>query len=272
LTAAVVTQLGWCAGHESGRVIHLRDAVEINRAVVLLSDLLPAEAPVAIRNASATIELCRAPQPGSVRTLHAEQILAAIKTHFDPPPDLVIPPTVLIRSTGWPISEAGVRDAISEFLQKNGSGARLPEITRLYLPEHLAATQESFQLRVTHMEWNAREHAIAVRLRCLNRRSCGSFLARAVLPKSEDWPHRLLQAISSSSTRPPNGPALAGRPLIARGKTATLILEEANMRISVPVTCLEPGLLHQRIRVFDRQSRRVFLADIVGDHLLHASL
>jgi len=275
LTVVILTAFGCCLDKEPGNAVHLRGIVEVNHETVTLSDLLPTDAPMPIRKAGATLELCRAPQPGSVRTLRADQILALIRGHTGLVQRLAMPTRVTIRYSGWPIKEASVRDAVSEFLGNHGSDGALPDTARLHLPEFLAANRKDFQLQVTHMQWDFQRQAIEIRLRCSNRRSCGSFLASVILPEPlvELWRIRLLRAISPDSTRHPET-ALdsAHPPLVARGKPATLILEDATTRISMPVICLEPGVLNQRVHVFDRSSRQVFLAEVVGDQMLHASL
>jgi hypothetical protein len=275
LAIAIIALSGWCLGSQSGDAIHLRETVEVNHEIVLLSDLLPTDAPTLIWKAGATLELCRAPQPGSVRILRAEQILASIASREDLVQQLVMPARVTIRYYGWPIKEANVRDAIAEFLRNHGSDGALPDNATLVLPESLAANEKDFQLQVTHMQWDVQRQAIEVRLRCSRRWSCGSFLARAVFaePLAELWRNGLPRAMSVDSTRHPETAPDPGYPLlVARGKPATLILDNAMTRISMPVICLEPGGLKQRIRVFDKRSRQVFLAEVVGDHLLHASL
>lgn len=271
VAALTVTPLGGGLDKERGNAIRLREAVEVNHPIVLLADLLPADAPAPIRKEAAALELCRAPQPGSVRILREEQILASITRHTDLARRLVMPPQVTIRYSSWPIKEASVRDAISEFLHKHGSNAALPDAARLDLPEFASAREENCELQVTQLQWDRPRQAIEVRLRCSKRWSCSSFVAHVVLPKSlpEEWLSSLLRTMAIPEKTAPDA---TQPPLVARGKGATLILEDAMMRISVPVICLEPGLLNQRIRVFDKHSRRVFLAKVVGDHLLHASL
>ena len=271
LTVVILTPFGWCLDKEPGNAVHLREIVEVNHETVVLSDLLPTDAPRPIRKAGTTLELCRAPQPGSLRILRAEQILASITSHADLVQQLVIPSRVTIRYSGWPINEAGVRGAIFEFLRNHGSDGSLPDAARLDLPQSLAATGRDFQLQVTHMQWDVQQQAVAIRLRCSNRRFCGSFLVHVVFPEplAEPWPSGLLLGVSPDATSHPK-PAYPS--LVARGKPATLILEDATTRISMPVICLEPGVLNQRVHVFDRSSRQVFLAEVVGDQMLHASL
>lgn len=273
LTVVIATSSGWCRGEKSSSPIQLLDVVEVNHPMVVLADLLPRDAPPAMRAASSTIALCPAPQPGSVRILRSEQVMTVMTAHTDLPRRVVAPPTVIVRSCGWPIRKADVRDAISRYLRAHGSSS-LPDMGMLELPPFLAATAQNVQLQVTHLQLDSRQQAMEARVRCSNRKSCASFLAHVVLPQSADWPAELVRTISANSAAisATSLPVVARAPLVARGKTATLILEDATMRISIPVICLEPGLLNQRIRVVDRRSRRVFLAEVIGDHLLRASL
>ena len=270
LALVIVTPPAWCLGKEGGNAIHLLEVVEVKHPTVVLSDLLPPDAPLAIRTAAATVELCRAPQAGSMRILRAERILAAATQNLRN--RIVVPSAVIIRSSGSPIGEAAVRDAISEYLRKRWSSASLPDRAKLSLPEFLSAREPSSGLQVTHMQWDVLRQAVAARLRCSNRESCGSFVAYIILPQPAEWPTNLVRTIAASSAAIPGMPLVGRVPLVTRGKKATLILQDATMRISLSVICLEPGMLNQRIRVIDRRSRRIFLADVIGNDLLHANL
>jgi hypothetical protein len=81
------------------------------------------------------------------------------------------------------------------------------------------------------------------------------------------WAIGLNSPAAGQSTATTSGIVLA-----EKGKPATLILDDGSMRISVRVICLQPGVLNQRIRVFEAQSRRVFHAEVVGAGLLHSTL
>ena len=272
--AMVTVASGWALGEQAHPAIHLRDVVEVDDAKVLLSDLLPPDASPNIRAVSSAVELCRAPQPGSSRPLHEEQIRRAIASqpglHVD---NFLVPATVIIRSRGWSIKESDVRDAVSDFLGQHGSNDRLPHTAQLNLPEFLAATEPGFKLQVTRMHWDVSAQKIEVEVRCSNRKSCGKFLVRVVLPSTDKWPANLFRSISINSRATAETGTAAGSPsLVARGTSATLILEDANTRIFIPVVCLQQGWLNQRIRVFEKRSRQVFLAEVVGDHLLRANL
>jgi hypothetical protein len=272
--------LAWCVRNEATDRdkpgVQLRDAVEVKRNRVWLSDLLPADAPSAMQKAGAAIELCPAPLPGSARILDAQQITSKLAAQPELFRQLAIPSRITVRSSGWPIEEEMVRMAISTFLREQGWRRDLPGATRLEGLQPLAAREEHPNLQVIGLDWDTRQQSVQVRLRCSTRTSCGSFLVHAVLPlpTGDEWRTRLGWANGSNSPgagqAPP--PTITGAVLAEKGKPATLILDDGNMRISVRVICLQPGVLNQRIRVFEAQNRRVFHAEVVGAGLLHSAL
>jgi hypothetical protein len=175
---------------------------------------------------------------------------------------------VMPKRSAWPIQEPAVRRAISQSLEKQGAGS-LPDGASISWPEFQVATEPDPRLQVTRTHWNVWQKTLEVNLRCVNRQSCGSVLVRVT------WPPSAPEPLQGSRLRPDTfartGSIPASARLVDRGKPATLILEDTTMRISMPVICLEPGGLNQRIRVLDQQSRKVFLAEVAGDHLLHAA-
>jgi len=254
----------------SGEQIRLRDSLEVNRAAILLSDLLPADTPSQMREISTKIELCRAPQPGSLRTLRQDQILAAMRSHPDLLPTMIVPPTVIVRSGGWKISEERVRTAIAEFLRINVNTVPSEPLT-IILPEFLAATEPNYQLQVTRIRPDPFKAEVEAEVRCVSRRSCGAFLVRLTVPENEASQLNLARTISAPATKEksPDDP----RPrLVQQGKPATLILEDFTTRISLPVICLASGGLNERVRVIDKRSRKIYAAEVIGDQLLRANL
>ena len=264
--------LSWCA--ESEPKVQLRDAVEVKRERIWLSDLLPPSAPAAIRKVSAAIALCQAPEPGSTRVLDGEQITTKLAVLPDLLRQLGIPTRITVRNSGWPIEETAVRLAISRFLHKQAGNRDLPDAAKLDW-QPLSATEEQFALQVTSLEWDLRRQSVQVRLRCSARASCGSFLVHVVLPLPvrDEWRRQL--AFGSEVNFAGSGQQAAvstGAVLAERGKPANLILDGGGIRISMRVICLQAGELNQRIRVFDTQSRHVLRAEVVGAGLLHATL
>jgi hypothetical protein len=264
--------LAWCAENESK--VQLRDAVEVERERVWLSDLLPPSAPSAIQKAGDAIALCQAPRPGSPRVLDAEQITAKLAAQPQLLRQLAIPSRIMVRNSGWPIVEAAVRLAISRFLLEQAGNRDLPEAAKLDW-EPLSAAEEHSALQVTGLDWDIRQQSAQVRLRCSARVSCGSFLVHLVLPPliGDEWRSRLASGIGASFAGPGQRAGTSTVAVLAeRGKPATLILDGGGLRISMRVICLQAGELNQRIRVFDTQSRHVLRAEVVGAGLLHATL
>jgi hypothetical protein len=263
----------WCAGNEPK--IQLRNSVEVNRERVWLLDLLPPAAPSWMQKASAAIALCPAPQPGSPRILDEEQIATKLAALPELLRQLSIPSRIMVRHAGWPIEEAPVRLAISRFLNRQAGRRDLPDAAKLEW-QSLSAIEEHPALQVTGLDWDSRQQSAQFRLRCSTRASCGSFLVHVVLPTliGEEWQNQLASGVGLKFPGPGAHAAAptTGVVLAERGKPANLILEDGNIRISLRVICLQPGVLNQEIRVFDAQSRHVFRAEVVGAALLHAAL
>ncbi len=264
----------WSVQQKTGSLVRLRDVVEVNHEIILLSDLLPLNAAPSLKSASDAIQLGRAPQIGSIRILALEQI--ARRLAADPTLLAVfqIPASITIRRFQWSIKNAAVRSAISVFLQRwKSKYGDLSDPTTLQL-DNTGTLQEDPALVVTGMEWDDRRQELQFRLHCAKRALCGGFLAHA------GWPPALtakLQAkfssgIASNGLGAPASGALSSPALAEKGKPAILILEGTGLRISIPVVCLGRGGLNQQIRALDATTHRVFNAEVVGIGLLHASL
>jgi len=282
LLAAV--PLGSCAQKDGvdrdKAAVRLRDAVEVKRNRLWLSDFLPADASSALQKAGATIELGHAPQPGSARVFHAEQITGKLVRRPEVLRQLFLPAEITVRNSGWPIAEATVRIAISRFLREPGRlepGPRgeLPEVARFEGLKSVVAAEELPSLQMTGLAWDNRQQSVQVRLRCSRRASCGSFLVHVILPAAlgDEWHQQIEPAIGLDTAEAAQLAAAEDGPALAdKGKPAILILDEGSMRISVRVVCLQRGVLNQHIRVLDAKSQRVFYAQVIGAGELHGTL
>lgn len=263
-----------CVASDGSGVVPLRAAVEVKPGVLWLSDLLPDDAPASLQKAGAAIEICRTPQPGSVRILEAQQIGRRLRQQPDIFRQLIVPPRISVRAAGWPMREETVRGAIAKLLREQGGGNELPDGAKLQWAETFAATVDHPLLEATGLAWDERQQDLQVRLRCLSRRSCGSFLVRVILTSaiSQQWHDNLSAGPGTGAGQPQSASGALGQALAEPGKPATLVLDNRSMRISLRVICLQRGSLHQQIRVFDARSRRVFRAEVVGAGRLHATL
>ena len=52
--------------------------------------------------------------------------------------------------------------------------------------------------------------------------------------------------------------------LVRSGKAATLVFEGQNMRMTLPVTCLQNGARGQRVRVISQDRKKIYLARVTG--------
>jgi hypothetical protein len=264
----------WSVQQKMGQPVRLRDLVEVDHEIILLSDLLPPNVPSALKSASDAIRLGHAPLMGCVRILDPEQI----KHQLAADPTLLavfrMPTKITIRRFKWLIKNAAVRSAVSVFLQQwKSKYGSLPDPATLQL-DNPGALQEDPALVVAGMDWDDWRQDLQLRLRCANRALCGSFLAHAGWPSdlAAKWRAKLHPENFSSGTGAASNGSSSAPALTEIGKPATLILEGAGLRISIPVVCLGRGALNQQVRVLDVRTHRVFDAEVVGSGLLRASL
>lgn len=60
--------------------------------------------------------------------------------------------------------------------------------------------------------------------------------------------------------------------MVHNGKDATLVFEGRNMRMNMPVLCLQNGVRGQRIRVISKDRKKVFLARVTGPGTLTSAV
>jgi len=170
--------------------------------------------------------------------------------------------------TPRPIPADLIRSTVVSFLQSQEGPALSPE-ARLTCSEPPTAKRDPVQLRVLKMEWDRRQQSLQLRMSCTDS-ACLDFLVHVDLPPSERdaWRARFAsvdarRAISSREVPAP-GPVL-----VKRGQPATLVIQDREMSLTMPVICGEPGVLGARIRVFDRRTHRALYGEVVGKGMLH---
>lgn len=261
------------AGFAADHTVTLRALAVARSQTVTLSDLLPADAPADLFKASTEIELCPAPQVGVSRRLSSEEINNRLRGYPELVSQFRVPPTITLRRAAWPIREGAVRGAIAQFLRGRGMKIVLPQNAEFHWPDEILAADEDPTLQVASWGWNFVADMPEANLRCTNRFACGSFLVRISLPgvTADRW--RQLAA-GQPSPQIEKGRAASQQltVLAQRGKPATLILDDGLMTLSMPVICLEKGVLQQQIKVFDAERRRVIRAAVIGENLLRSSL
>jgi hypothetical protein len=267
------------ASAQAGRDrVPLRKNAEVRGAIIHLSDLLPAAAPAALRRASAALALGRAPQPGTLRVLRAGQIARRLAGKANLLGQISWPDQITVRRRGWPIRQENVRDAVAHFLQErewdqNGG----LDMQRLKWTSDFAALKPNPALEVAGAAWDSLRHVLRLRLRCAEQALCGSFLVQWLVPQAQEalWRRRLSEpsafATNRGAPQAPPSKTLSGPPLTQPGDAAMLILESGGIRISLPVVCLQRGVLRQQIRARDASSHRIFQAQVIGTDLLRVT-
>jgi hypothetical protein len=258
-------------GLAQDKVIRLSETAETKSATVRLSDVLPVEAPAALRKAGNGIELGRAPQPGSARVFESRQIIACLSQAPEILRRISVPSSVTVRRTGWPISGEAVRTLTAEFLRRRGIQGESAG-SALAWPSGLTTAQENPALQIVGEKWGS--GSLQLRLRCVEREACGSFLVRASLPQLDEASGKRTTRSSGGSSAdlvPRIAPSLnKSRNLAEAGGRATLIMDSGAVHISLPVVCLQRGALHEQIRVRDAGSSRIFSGEVLGLGVLRA--
>lgn len=266
-------------GQLASPLVRLRESVEIKSDTIRLSDLLPSDAPPALKTACAAIELGRAPLPGSPRVLTESQLREKLAGQQPLLAQLALAASMTVRRTGWPISRAAIAAAVGDFLQQQGwRESDLPHPATLAWTGAAGLTENS-ELEVTAAQWDSRQRRLRMELRCVERSACGSFVVTAPGPHSASEDERRIaekpSPSASTQSRSPSAqatPTATGSVLTQPGDSATLILESNSIRISLAVICLQRGYLNQEIRARDAASQRVYHAEVVGMDMLRAPL
>ncbi len=250
------------AGREG--VVRLNERAGVAGEAIRLSDLLPADAPAAVRAAALSVELARSPQLGSPRILSREQIGRGLLGHADLPARFSIPEQVTIVRQGWPIRPGSVRKAVLDFAGKQDWGLGPSDSVALELSGNPQALVEDPGLAVQSADADKLRHRLRFVVRCIRPQACGGFLVSASLP-----------ADFSNGLHPRTG--LGAKPkqgeiLVRAGQPAVLNMRSGNMSIFLRVVCLERGSMGQTIRAREGNSHRIFRAQVVGAGVLRSRL
>ncbi len=242
-----------------GRTYKLRESVEV-QTEVRLSDLLPPDASPVLQRASASIELCRPPQPGSVRVLSAEFLAAKLGGFAEIRQEISLPPEVIVRPVERRASGETIRDAIVRFVAQSG-------VNQVDLPPDvfweklqgplMAELPTSFEVR--DMRPNGMNTEMLAELRCVSPDACHEFLVQIPLRAQKNSAPRVGPTSENGTTN---------NLLVRSGTAAIAIFQTDGVKISQPVICLESGRLRQVIRVLNQKSHRIFFADVVAANLL----
>lgn len=157
----------------------------------------------------------------------------------------------------FPLSMGQIADALA-------SAGLVVNVSQVEFLSTVNAASEQARLQVVNTASRAGGNTV-VKLRCLDNHECLPFYV-------------MVHASTTMSSVPPDSgktPVIEDTsfPRVVRGGDfATLILESADYRISVPVICLQNGARGQTIRVASRDHRRFFEGEVIGSGMLRGRL
>lgn len=237
------------ADHGVARIVLLRSA-EIPGGRIRMSDLLPANAPEAMRSAAAGVELGNAPQLGSPRTFERAEIEVALRRSLELQGKLGIPDRITVKRAGRYLAPADVLGAVQQAL--SGTDFRL-NLQDIDVPL-VAVSGGPAMVRVQHFGFDSQQKLMQFWLSV-------SGMKLPVIATA-----RIRSEVPAIVPRVPVRPVLLVKP----GDRVTMIVEGTGYRLSVPVQCLGPGARGQVIRVLDRHSPRIYRAKVIGTGMVQS--
>ena len=260
----LLAALAFSAGCAAGQTAILLQATSISRDTIRLSDLLPAEASAKMRQAGEQIELGKTPQCHVTRSFVASDIETRTSS-WPALQGLSISGPVSVQRACFPIRREAVQRVISEFARQKGMALAM---SPLRWSEVIYASQETPALLVEQALPDPARPALLVRLRCVERALCPSFL---VSVPTTPRPH-LLSTHLTSAAAPGRQKTEKAVALVESGQRVILVFDDPPMRMQLPVTCLQRGGLGEQVRALDPSTHRVFRAEVTGAGTLTAHL
>jgi hypothetical protein len=272
-----------CAAEPVCTKLEVEESVEIGQGELTLADLLAPGSCPQWHQAAAEVSLGATPRLGNARVLDGHRVrvlLEALEKHglakhpelkVEEAGEMQIPQRIVVRRAGA-MKSCG---EIAGFLE---SAAPAEEMAGAPLgwQEKLDCAAgrgipETAPLELSKTSWNAALQRREFALRCARPEDCVPFLVSVHQEKA--FPARVAKVESGSRGRAlAKARASAESRLVKPGQSATLIWEQAGIRVVLPVTCLEAGGLGEFVRVRFKNGARTLLAEVVGAGTLRASL
>jgi hypothetical protein len=239
---------------------------------ILLANLLPGNAPGALRTAAEAITLGAAPHSGTVRRFSRDAILAALQSHSLSPSSFQIPEVVTVHRGGRLLTQQEAFAAIDTVLAKNQI-AESPKFTLGDLAFNAAVTVPSGdpQLEVTQITFDEAIGRARFRLRSHAAPGVNAFYVTArVSPEisaaASPIAGRVLAGMFAKTRSPVDSPVLVDPRQYAR-----LHMRSTNADMQLAVKPLQRGRLGETIRVRCPASGKTWQARVVGKDSLDAT-
>lgn len=270
--------------------VSLSEYAVTHAAIVRLSDLLPAEAPVALHDRAETVLLGDAPFPGATRDISRERIAAAVVAHPELAAELEIPEVVHV--SRW--ARVLTRDEVVSAVQHALAASRMPEAAhiadaKLEFGATIYVAGESSIPEVTSLDLSSAPALIRARLWIPDEPRITPFwialhLEASVTPANSKAPaavspvaYRAPSAVPTRVVLNPSAQPLQLRAtrdaafLVRSGKTVTLSLVAPGMRITTQASAMQSGAAGDQVRVRVLPSGRQFVAKVVGPASVEAA-
>jgi len=270
------------AGEPACTAVTVPSTVEAGKEELSLAELLRGGCRQ-LREAAAQVNLGAAPRAGSVRVLDGRRIrgvleevleeLAGAGLSRQQISGIEIPERIVVRRAGGTKSCEEIARFVGGAAPSQNAGA--PAWRQQDLDCAAArGIPEAAPLELTQTAWNAVLQRWEFSLRCARAADCVPFLVWSDESKTADSGARHRSALSpgASSSHSLSSMGLGGGSTIKRGQTATLVWDQAGIRVVLPVTCLDAGGVGQVVRVQLKNGPRILRAEVVGEGMLRASL
>lgn len=259
-------------------------SVEAAREDLTLADLLNGACPQ-LRQAAAQVSLGATPLAGSVRVFDGGQVRGLLEQFAGAGlggkqiSAVEIPARIVVRRAGGTKSCEQIAKFVADAAPASTAGAPVWKQQDLDCAA-ARAIPAAAPLELTQTAWNAVLRRWEFSLRCARAGDCVPFLVWSREPvvgdgisKSRAKRRFTLSAESSSaeSSRSDSSPG-GGESTIKRGQTATLVWDQAGIRVVLPVTCLDAGAVGQVVRVQLKNAPRILRAEVMGEGMLRAAL
>jgi len=259
-----------CAG------VSVRASVDAARKDLTLADFLSSETCPRTRQAAAQVSMGKAPRAGAVRVVEGQQMRALLaglvsdnagNTASMQIPDR-IPDRIMVRRAGTTKSCVEIADFLAGAAPSQDE--RLS--SRLWRNNlecgAIQGIAEDAELELIKSAWNAGLRRWEFRLHCVRPEECVPFMVSARDPGQGSSPYAASSAESSARVQSSAGFAL----LVRSGETAMLTWDQAGIRVTLPVTCLDAGGLGQYVRVRLKNIPQILHAEVVGNGAVQVKL
>lgn len=253
------------------RPVALLSSAEVSGDAVLLSNVLPSDAPPDLQRRAEGIRLGTAPQDGATRTISREAIAAILERSLLPGSSFLIPEYITIRRTGRVVTRQEVFRAIQAAMGSTSpqgrSELRLEDI-RLGPAVRISVAEP--QLRVTQVLLDHRTGCVWFRLKAAASPEVLPFYVALRSPSFFGKGPLVSRAVSANATLPHPAPDSTLPILVEPGSPARLCVRSPDSKMVLTVNPMQRGRLGETIRVRLPGTAKILKARVAGKAYLDA--